>query len=105
VKGAGARISGIDAPKYEDSEATFAELQTRITNTIRFLESLPQDKIDGTEDKEIVMQAGPMELNFTGESYLTTWVLPNLYFHVTTTYNILRRNGLEIGKMDFLGAT
>lgn len=104
VKGAGARISGIEAPKYEDNEATFDELQTRIANTIKFLESIPQDKIDGTEAKEIVLQAGSIELKFAGEDYLNKWALPNLYFHVTTTYNILRHNGLEIGKMDFLGA-
>lgn len=102
-KGAGARISGIDAPKYEDKEATFDELQTRIKNTIAYLQSLPEDKINGTEEKQIVMKAGDNELKFKGSVYLNMWALPNLYFHVTTTYNILRHNGLDIGKMDFLG--
>jgi hypothetical protein len=104
VKGAGARLSGMEAPKYDDNEATFDELQTRITNTIAFLQSVPADKINGTEDKEIVLQAGPNEFKFKGSDYLKLWALPNLYFHVTTTYNILRHNGLDIGKMDFLGA-
>lgn len=104
VKGAGARISGIEAPKYEDNEETFPELLTRIKNTIAFLESLPAEKINGTEDKEIVLQAGSNEFKFTGRNYVSLWALPNLYFHVTTTYNILRHNGLDIGKMDFLGA-
>lgn len=103
VKGAGARLSGVEAPKYEDNEATFDELQTRIKNTITFLQSLPEAKINGTEEKQIVMQAGPNEYKFKGLDYLNTWALPNLYFHVTTTYNILRHNGLDIGKMDFLG--
>lgn len=104
AKGAGARLSGEEAPKYEDNEATFDELQTRIKNTIAFLQSLPEDKINGTEEKEIVLQAGPTEYKFKGCDYLNLWALPNVYFHVTTTYNILRHNGLEIGKMDFLGA-
>lgn len=103
VKGAGARLSGVEAPKYEDNEATFDELQTRIQNTIAFLQSLPEAKINGTEEKQIVMQAGPNEFKFKGLDYLNFWALPNLYFHVTTTYNILRHNGLDIGKMDFLG--
>lgn len=103
-KGAGARLSGIEAPKYEDNETTFDQLQTRIRNTIKFLQSLPADKINGTEEKQIVIQAGPNELKFKGLEYLNFWALPNVYFHVTTTYNILRHNGLDIGKMDFLGS-
>ena len=104
VKGAAARLSGVEAPKFEDNEASFEELQSRISNTIEYLNSVPEDKINGTEDKEIKMQAGPNELEFIGSDYLTLWALPNLYFHVTTTYNILRHNGVELGKMDFLGA-
>ncbi len=103
VKGAGARLSGVEAPKYEDKETTFDQLQTRIKNTITYLQSLPEGKINGTEEKLIVMQAGPNEYKFKGSDYLNNWALPNLYFHVTTTYNILRHNGLAIGKMDFLG--
>tara|TARA_B110000305_G_C19178600_1_gene510849 strand:+ start:106 stop:600 length:495 start_codon:yes stop_codon:yes gene_type:complete len=103
AKGCGARLSGTESPKHEDTEATFAELQARIQKTIEFLESVPADSIDGSEDKEIKFKAGPYELEFTGQSYLNTFALPNLYFHITTAYNILRHNGVAVGKMDFLG--
>ncbi|MDB4807187.1 DUF1993 domain-containing protein, partial [Pseudomonadales bacterium] len=93
AKGAGARISGIEAPKYDDTESTFAELYTRIDNTLNFLSALPAEAINGTENKDITMQAGPYELEFTGSSYLIKWALPNLYFHISTAYNILRHNG------------
>lgn len=102
-KGCGARLSGTESPKHEDTETTFEELQARIAKTIAYLETLAAGSIDGNEDKEIRFNAGPYELEFTGESYLNTFVLPNLYFHVTTAYNILRHNGVAIGKMDFLG--
>lgn len=102
-KGAAARLSGVEAPSFEDEEAGFEELQERIKATIEFLESIPADKIDGTEDKEIVLQAGPSEFKFTGQQFLQSFVLPNVYFHTTTAYNIMRHNGVEIGKMDFLG--
>ena len=103
AKGAGARISGIEAPKYDDTESTFAELYTRIDNTLHFLSALSAEAINGTENKDIKMQAGPYELEFTGSSYLIKWALPNLYFHISTAYNILRHNGVDIGKIDFLG--
>jgi hypothetical protein len=103
-KGAAARLSGIEAPSFEDNEASFEELQTRISNTVKFLESVPADRIDGTEEKEIILQAGPTEFKFTGKTYLQSFVIPNTYFHAVTAYNILRHNGVEIGKMDFLGA-
>ncbi|MDA8978063.1 DUF1993 domain-containing protein [Pseudomonadales bacterium] len=103
AKGAGARISGIEAPKYDDTESTFTELYTRIDNTLNFLSALPAEAINGTESKDITMQAGPYELEFTGSSYLIKWALPNLYFHISTAYNILRHNGVNIGKIDFLG--
>tara|TARA_B110000444_G_C18723860_1_gene539829 strand:- start:154 stop:648 length:495 start_codon:yes stop_codon:yes gene_type:complete len=103
-KGAAARISGIEAPSHEDSESSFEELIERINRTIEFLNSLPTDKINGTEKKEIKFQAGPYELDFTGATYLSMWALPNIYFHVTTTYNILRHNGVALGKIDYVGA-
>ena len=103
AKGCGARLSGTEAPKHEDNETTFEELQARIKKTVSFLETLKPASIDGTEDKEIKFKAGPYELEFTGQSYLCTFVLPNLYFHTTTAYNILRHNGVAIGKMDYLG--
>jgi hypothetical protein len=103
-KGAAARLSGIEAPSYEDNEATFDELQVRISKTVTFLESVAADKFDGSEEKEITLKAGPTEFKFTGKAYLQNFVLPNVYFHSTTAFNILRHNGVEIGKMDFLGA-
>tara|TARA_B110000914_G_scaffold23839_1_gene17819 strand:- start:964 stop:1458 length:495 start_codon:yes stop_codon:yes gene_type:complete len=103
-KGAAARISGIEAPSHEDNESSFEELIARINKTIEFLNSLPTDKINGTEEKEIKFQAGPYELDFTGATYLSMWALPNIYFHVTTTYNILRHNGVALGKIDYVGA-
>jgi hypothetical protein len=99
-KGAAARISGIEAPSHEDNESSFEELIARINKTIEFLNSLPTDKINGTEEKEIKFQAGPYELDFTGATYLSMWALPNIYFHVTTTYNILRHKGVALGKID-----
>ncbi|MFT7472628.1 MAG: hypothetical protein ACI8XU_002530 [Kiritimatiellia bacterium] len=103
-KGAAARISGIEAPSHEDNESSFEELIARISKTIEFLNSLPADKVNGTEEKEIKFQAGPYELDFTGATYLSMWALPNIYFHVTTTYNILRHNGVALGKIDYVGA-
>jgi hypothetical protein len=104
-KGAAARLSGIEAPSYEDNEVSFEELQARIIKTVKFLESIPAEKIDGSEEKEITLKAGPTEFKFTGKTYLQNFVLPNVYFHATTAFNILRHNGVEIGKMDFLGAS
>ena len=103
-KGAAARIPEIEAPSHEDNESSFEELIARINKTIEFLNSLPTDKINGTEEKEIKFQAGPYELDFTGATYLSMWALPNIYFHVTTTYNILRHNGVALGKIDYVGA-
>ena len=103
-KGAAARISGIEAPSHEDNESSFEELIARINKTIEFLNSLPTDKINGTEEKEIKFQAGPYELDFTGATYLSMWALPNIYFHDTTTYTILRHNGVALGKIDYVGA-
>lgn len=103
-KGAAARISGIEAPSFEDNESSFEELLERISKTIAFLESVPEDKLNGTEDKTVKFQAGSIEIDFTGATYLSMWALPNLYFHVTTTYNILRHNGVELGKLDYVGA-
>jgi hypothetical protein len=103
VKGGAARLAGVEMPKYEDNEATFAQLQERVSKTIAFVESIPSAKFDDSETRQIKLQAGPRELEFVGDAYLHNWVLPNLYFHVTTAYNILRHNGVELGKIDFLG--
>ena len=103
TKGAAARLSGVEPPKHEDKETTFEELQDRIAKTKTFLESIDEADINGTEDKEILLQAGPKEFKFTGRIFLTTFALPNLLFHVSTAFNILRHNGVDIGKMDYLG--
>ena len=103
AKGAVARLAGVDIPKHEDTEQTFAELKTRIAKTIDFLESVPAAKVDGSEEKEIVLQMRSGERRFKGMQYLLGHAYPNFYFHVTTAYNILRHNGVEIGKADFIG--
>lgn len=98
-----ARLAGVEAPKFDDSEKTLAELISRTRQTLEFVQSVKAEAIDGTEAKDITipMRAGPMQ--FKGQAYLLGFVLPNVFFHVSTAYNILRHNGVEIGKMDFLG--
>ena len=103
VKGGAARLAGIENPSFADTETTFDELQTRIKKTIAFLETIKPAQIDGSEEKPINLKVGPNELAFTGQAYLLQFVIPNLYFHITITYAILRHNGLAIGKSDFLG--
>ena len=97
------RLSGIEAPKFDDKEATFEELKARIQKTLDYLASVPADAIDGSEEKEITFPVGPEnKRTMKGEAYLKTWVLPNLFFHITTAYAILRHNGVDLGKMDYL---
>jgi len=103
AKGAVARLAGVEIPKHEDTEQTFAELQARIARTIEFINTIKPAQIDGSEGKEIVLKLGAREVKFTGMQYLLGHATPNFYFHVTTAYNILRHNGVEIGKKDFLG--
>src|SRR3954466_8641627 len=103
AKGAVARLAGAEIPKHEDTEQTFAELKTRIAKTLDFIESIGATKIDGSEDKEIVLAMRTRELRFKGAQYLLGFAWPNFYFHVTTAYNILRHNGVELGKQDFIG--
>jgi hypothetical protein len=104
IKAAAARLAGVEIPKYEDTETTIDELHARIAKTLAFLDTLKPEQINGTETKEIVLVIGDkMRFEFKGEQYLLTWVMPNVYFHVTTAYNILRSNGVDIGKGDFLG--
>ncbi|MEO9127370.1 MAG: DUF1993 domain-containing protein [Microcoleus sp.] len=98
-----ARLAGLDAPAMADDETTFAELVDRVHNTIAYLNTLTAAQIDGSEEKEIVLPMGKESMSFKGMPYLLFFVLPNVYFHVTTTYDILRHNGVELGKMDFLG--
>jgi len=98
-----ARISGVEAPKFEDNEATFPELKARIQKTLDYLDSVPAEKVDGTEDKDITFPIGRDKTRtMKAEAYLKHWVLPNFYFHITTAYAILRNNGVELGKADYL---
>ena len=103
AKGAAARLAGIEIPKHEDTEATFDELKQRIAKTLAFVESVGRRQIDGREANEIALQFPSNTLKFTALDYVTKYVLPNLYFHITTAYAILRKNGVDIGKRDFLG--
>jgi len=104
AKGAMARLSGTEVPSYPDTEATFDELQARIAKTLAFVKSFKPAQIDGSEDKEIVLTIGGKTYPFTGQTYLLNFALPNFYFHTTTAYAILRHNGVDIGKRDFMGA-
>ena len=103
AKGAASRLAGLEPPKYEDNESTFPELLARLDKTIALLEYCKPEQVDGSEDKTIVLPMHDKTVTFTGSSYLHDFVLPNVYFHVTTVYAILRHNGVEIGKKDFLG--
>jgi hypothetical protein len=103
ASGGAARLGGAEVPVYENNETSFADLVARIRRTVAFLETLKPDQIDGTEDKTVSWQTRTSTKSMQGMPYLMNHVLPNLYFHVTTAYNILRHNGVELGKMDYLG--
>ena len=105
VRSGVARIAGIEFPAYEDKETTFAELSTRIQNTITYLQSIKPEQLEGREDVTVTWQTRSSTKSMQGLPYLLQHVVPNVYFHVTTAYNILRHNGVEIGKKDFLGNT
>lgn len=102
AKGCGARLAGIDVPSYPDTETTFPELKARIDKTVAFLQGLDPARLAGSEDRTITMKFGPQERKFSGREYLLGFVLSNFYFHVTTAYAILRHNGVDVGKMDYL---
>lgn len=103
AKGPAARLAGVDVPKYEDNEKTFPELRGRIEKTIEFLRTLKPEQIDGAEERTITLQVRGNTLTFNGLPYLLNFAMPNFYFHVTTAYDILRHNGVELGKQDYLG--
>jgi len=103
AKGGVSRLAGKEVPKYEDNEATFPELVARIDKTIALLETFKPGDVDGTEDNTIMLPMHDRTLTFKGLPYLLDYVLPNVYFHVTTAYAILRHNGVEVGKKDYLG--
>lgn len=102
-KGAGGRLAGLEIPTYEDNEQTFADLYARIDKTIAFLESIQPDMLEGSDIKSVVLTIRKVDLTFTGMDYLQKWVMPNVYFHVTTAYNILRHLGVDLSKTDYLG--
>ena len=103
AKGAAARLAGVEIPVHEDDETTLADLKARIAKTTAFLQTMTPEQIDGTEDKEIVIKRHDKETRYKGMQFLLGQALPNFYFHVATAYNILRHNGIEIGKRDYLG--
>jgi uncharacterized protein len=105
ARGVSARLAGAEVPTYDGDEQSFADLQAMIAKTLAFLDSFSPAQIDGQEGREIVLRPGtPKEKKFNGQSYLLSYALPQFFFHVTTTYAILRHNGLEIGKRDYMGA-
>lgn len=103
-KGAGARLAGMAVPTYADDETSFAELQARIAKTLAFLDSIQPAQLDGADTRAITLTVRNKDLHFNGKDYLLKWVFPNVYFHITTAYNILRHQGVALGKPDFLGA-
>ncbi len=99
-----ARLAGVDAPKFDDTESSLAELRVRIQKTVEFVRSVPASQIDGTESKDVVVPRRDGSITLKGEVYLKHFVMPNFYFHVTTTYALLRHCGVDLGKSDYLGA-
>ncbi len=98
-----ARISGVEAPKFDDNESTIAELKARIHKTLDYINAVPPERLDGTESKEITFPAGrDTTRTLAGEAYLKHLMLPNMFFHITMAYAILRHNGVDLGKKDFL---
>jgi hypothetical protein len=103
AKGPTARLAGQEPPKWPDEEKSFAELQARIAKTIDFLKSFKPAQIDGSEDRDVTIPIGGNPTTFKGQRYLVNFALPNFFFHHTAAYSILRHNGVEIGKRDYLG--
>jgi len=98
-----ARLTGAEAPSMEDKEANFADLKARLAKSVEYVKSVAKADIEGSEERSIAMKVGGKDIVFTGRDYLLGFAVPNFFFHVTTAYNILRHNGVEIGKTDFLG--
>jgi hypothetical protein len=103
AKGCVARLAGVDIPKHDDTEQSFADLKARIEKTLKFIESVKPAQLDGAEEREIVLKLRAGDLRFSGLDYLFGFAYPNFYFHVTTAYNILRHNGVDLGKADYIG--
>lgn len=104
AKGCSARLAGVEVPRYEDTEKSFADLRERIARTIAFIGGLPRDAIEASDQRDIVTGSGAKVREFKGQDYLLHYALPHFYFHATTAYALLRHNGVEIGKKDFIGS-
>ena len=103
-KGGAARLAGVENPAFPDTERSFSELQDRLDRTLAFLRRVKRSQMAGAESRPVSLQVGGSPVSFArGQDYLTGWVLPNVYFHIATAYNILRHNGVALGKRDFLG--
>jgi len=105
AKGAVARLAGLEVPRHEDTEQTIAELKARIAKTLDFIESVKPQSIDGSDEREVLIKQRGQDVKYSGLQYLLAVAQPNFYFHVVTAYDILRHNGVELGKRDFLGKT
>ena len=103
AKGAAARLAQVEIPSYADTETSFEDLKARLAKTIAFVESLKPEQLEGAESRTVTLKSGGQERNLQGDFYLTAYVLPHLFFHVTTSYAILRHCGVEVGKKDFIG--
>jgi hypothetical protein len=104
AKGAGARLSGQDIPKWDDAEASFADLKARLAKTIDYLGAFTPAQIDGSEGRDIALTIAKQPVTLNGQAFLLNYAFPHFFFHVTTAYDILRHNGVEIGKRDYMGA-
>ncbi len=105
VKNAAARLAGLEVPSFPDTESNFDELQERISRTIAYVETVTQAQLDASEEKVVTLKFPGREITFSGADYLTNFVLPNFYFHLTTAYAILRNQGVKLGKADYMGAS
>ena len=103
AKGATARLASLPVPKHEDTEATISELKARVAKTLDFIKTVKPEQLQGAETREIVLEFPQGKLKFTGLNYLTNFAMPNFFFHLTMAYALLRKNGVELGKRDFLG--
>lgn len=103
AKGCAARLAGIDNPSFPDNEISFPDLHARIAKTVEFLKAVTEAQLADAADRKVTLNLGSRAVDFTGASYLLGFALPNFFFHITTTYDILRHNGVPVGKLDYLG--
>ena len=104
AKGCSARLAGVEVPRYDDSETSFAELRERIARTVAFINDLPRDAIEASAQRDIVTGSGAKVREFKGQDYLVHYAMAHFYFHATTAYALLRHNGVDVGKKDFIGS-